>query len=88
VEDALYGHPDVADVSVIGLPDPRTGERACAVVVTEPGASVTLHALAAHCRSLGMANQKLPEQLELVEVLPRNALGKVLKQDLRRRFGG
>lgn len=86
VEDALYTHPAVADVAVVGVPDPRTGERACAVVVPRPGWTVTLETLATHCRRLGMANQKIPEQLELADALPRNALGKVLKDELRRRL--
>jgi acyl-CoA synthetase (AMP-forming)/AMP-acid ligase II len=87
VEDVLYRHPKVGDVTVIGLPDPRTGERACAVVQLADGVTaLTLAELAEHCRSEGLAIQKVPEQLELVDALPRNAMGKVLKQDLRARY--
>jgi acyl-CoA synthetase (AMP-forming)/AMP-acid ligase II len=86
IEDALYQHPAIADVAVVAAPDPRTGERVCAFVVlardTEPP---TLQSLAEHCRSLGLAIQKCPEQLEVVDVLPRNSYGKVLKQELRKR---
>jgi acyl-CoA synthetase (AMP-forming)/AMP-acid ligase II len=86
IEDALYQHPVVADVAVVAAPDPRTGERVCAFVVPAPGAEPpTLQSLAEHCRSLGLAIQKCPEQLELVDVLPRNSYGKVLKQELRKR---
>ena len=88
IENALFAHAGVADVAVIGLPDPHTGERACAVVVPAVGApSVTLADLARHCRGLGLAAQKIPEQLELVGELPRNLQGKVLKNELRARFG-
>jgi acyl-CoA synthetase (AMP-forming)/AMP-acid ligase II len=89
IEDALYRHPKVADVTVIGLPDARTGERACAVVQLAEGVTeLTLTELADHCRAEGLAIQKVPEQLEIVEALPRNAMGKVLKQDLRARYRG
>jgi non-ribosomal peptide synthetase component E (peptide arylation enzyme) len=87
VEEALFRHADVVDVAVIGGPDPRTGEHVCAFVVPAPGATVTLASLAQHCRELGLAVQKCPEQLELVDDLPRNAMGKVRKQDLRARVG-
>jgi non-ribosomal peptide synthetase component E (peptide arylation enzyme) len=88
IENALRSHPKVADVAVIGVPDPRTGECACAVVVLSPGVhSVTLDELGAHCRAQGLAAQKQPEQVEVVDLLPRNSLGKVLKRDLVRRFG-
>jgi acyl-CoA synthetase (AMP-forming)/AMP-acid ligase II len=86
IEDALYQHPAVADVAVVAAPDPRTGEHVCAFVVVADGAeSPTLQSLADHCRGLGLAIQKCPEQLELVDALPRNPYGKVLKQELRTR---
>jgi non-ribosomal peptide synthetase component E (peptide arylation enzyme) len=86
IEDALYQHPAVADVAVVAAPDPRTGERVCAFVVAAPeSAPPTLQSLADHCRGLGLAIQKCPEQLEVVDALPRNPYGKVLKQELRTR---
>ena len=88
VEDLIYGHEAVADVAVIGLPDERTGERCCAVVVLAPGAaSLNLTELAAHLSGAGLMKQKWPEQLELVTELPRNPSGKVLKTNLRARYG-
>ncbi|HVX21704.1 MAG TPA: AMP-binding protein [Acidimicrobiales bacterium] len=88
VEDLLYTAPGVADVAVVGLPDPRTGERVCAVVVAdEPADPVSLEDLVAFLRRQGVRNQALPEQLELVDELPRNATGKVKKNELRDRFG-
>jgi acyl-CoA synthetase (AMP-forming)/AMP-acid ligase II len=84
IEHALAQHDAVGDVAVIGVPDARTGERACAVIVVAPGAATpTLAQLGEHCRALGLANQKIPERLEVVDALPRNTLGKVLKRDLR-----
>jgi acyl-CoA synthetase (AMP-forming)/AMP-acid ligase II len=87
LEDILLRHPGIADVAVIGLPDGRTGERVCAVVVPEREGTCTLAELAEQCRVEGVAPQKWPEQLEHVDVLPRNAMGKILKQQLKDRFG-
>ena len=87
VEDLLFTHPDIADVAVIGLPDARTGERVCAVVVPkDAGAPLTFEAMVAFCREQGLMTQKLPEQLEIVDALPRNPTGKVLKFELKDRY--
>jgi acyl-CoA synthetase (AMP-forming)/AMP-acid ligase II len=89
VEDVLHGHPSIADVAVIGVPDPRTGERCCAVVCLADGVgSLTLAEIADHCRAVGLATQKIPEQLEIVDEIPRNPMGKIRKQELRERFAG
>jgi acyl-CoA synthetase (AMP-forming)/AMP-acid ligase II len=88
VEDVIFGHPDVADVAVIGVPDPKTGERVCAVVVPkDPAAPITFDTMVAYAREQGLMTQKLPERLEIVDALPRNPTGKVLKYELRDRFG-
>ncbi|MFG2651094.1 AMP-binding protein [Streptomyces sp. NPDC048436] len=88
IEDLLHRHPAVGDAAVIGLPDPERGERVCAVIEQSPGAStLTLGSVTAYLRGEGLSTYKLPEQLELVEALPRNeTLRKVLKYKLRERF--
>ncbi len=87
VEDHLWTHPKVGDVAVIGLPDPVTGERVCAVVVTAPGQEpITFEEMTQQLLSAGLMSQKIPEQLEIVESLPRNPAGKVLKRDLQARL--
>jgi len=84
VEDLLFTHPKIADAAVIGLPDPKTGERACAVVVpTNAEELPTLPELFEFLTDAGLAKQKVPEQLEIVDALPRNASGKVLKHEMR-----
>ncbi|WP_232016884.1 AMP-binding protein [Gordonia insulae] len=83
VEDVIAGHPAVAEAAVVAAPDPRYGEVVGAVVVLEPGAGLTLDELRAHFDSSGMARQKNPERLAVVDALPRTALGKVRKSDLR-----
>jgi acyl-CoA synthetase (AMP-forming)/AMP-acid ligase II len=87
VEDLLFTHPAVADAAVIGLPDDRTGERVCAVVVLQEGEPApSLDDLVGFTVANGLAKQKTPEQLEVVDALPRNPTGKVLKYELRDRF--
>ncbi|MGW2177166.1 FadD3 family acyl-CoA ligase [Streptomyces sp. NPDC001732] len=84
IEQLLGLHPDVADVAVIGVPDPRLGEVGKAYVVRRPGATATADDLIAWSRR-EMANYKVPRAVEFVPGLPRNASGKVLKGELRGR---
>jgi cyclohexanecarboxylate-CoA ligase len=85
IEDVVHEHPFVGSAAVIGLPDANRGERVCVVVERRPGTSgdLTLPDLVAHCRASGLMTQKLPEQLVVVDVLPRNATLKILKHELR-----
>jgi cyclohexanecarboxylate-CoA ligase len=88
IEDLLYTHPKVGDVAVVGIPDPERGERVCAVVETAPGAgSLSFGEMVAHLSEAGVMRQKIPEQLEVTEALPRNeTLNKVLKYKLREQY--
>ena len=87
IESLLMSHPDVRDVAVIGLPDAIMGERVCAVVVPKANTSLTLQRLVDHLRSVKeVASYKWPESLILVDELPRNPVGKILKRELRERY--
>ena len=82
VEQTLTGHPDVAEASVVGVPDEQYGERLVAFVVLRPGAEVTGDALRDYVRD-NLANYKVPRAIRVLDELPRNATGKVLRADLR-----
>ncbi|UUU40645.1 FadD3 family acyl-CoA ligase [Streptomyces sp. NBC_00162] len=84
IEQLLGLHPDVADVAVVGIPDPRLGEVGKAYAVRRPGSTLTADDLIAWSRR-EMANYKVPRAVEFVAELPRNASGKVLKRELRAR---
>lgn len=86
IEGLLSDHPAVADVAVVGYPDAVLGEKCCAFVVPAAGSTVTLEDLVAHLRALDVASFKLPERLEIVESLPRNPVGKILRRELRARL--
>lgn len=87
VEDVLYGHPKVADVAVLGIPDEERGEMVVAFVVPADQADPpTLADIAAHCKQVGLMMQKVPERLEIIDAMPRNPSGKVPKHELRARI--
>jgi acyl-CoA synthetase (AMP-forming)/AMP-acid ligase II len=86
VEDILFTHPAIQDVSVIGLPDEDRGELVCAVIVSDEG-SMDLASIAEFLTERGLMRQKIPERVELVDTLPRSEAGKVNKKLLQRRYG-
>ncbi len=86
VEQAIYTHPDVAEVAVIGVPDERWGEVGRAVVVRRAGSELTEAALLSHLEG-ALARYKIPRTVVFVEEIPHNASGKLLKSRLRTDFG-
>jgi acyl-CoA synthetase (AMP-forming)/AMP-acid ligase II len=83
VEDLLAGHPDIAEVAIIGLPDPRTGERACAVIVPKRPPGPDVGSLRGFLEAQGVAPFKTPEQVVIWNALPKNDAGKILKTQIR-----
>ncbi len=83
IEDILIGHPQIAEVAIVGLPDPRTGERACAVIVPTAAPGPDVASLRSFLDAQGVATFKAPEQVVIWDALPRNDAGKVLKHQIR-----
>jgi acyl-CoA synthetase (AMP-forming)/AMP-acid ligase II len=83
IEDILIGHPGVAEIAIVGLPDVRTGERACAVIVPAGPTPPDVANLREFLQSRGVATFKAPEQVVIWEALPRNDAGKVLKHQIQ-----
>jgi len=86
VEEALLRHPGVAEVSVVGEPDPEWGENVVAFVAPRPGHTLSAAELDATCQAQ-IARFKRPKRYEFVDALPKNHYGKVLKTELRERLG-
>ncbi|HEX8699777.1 MAG TPA: long-chain fatty acid--CoA ligase [Myxococcaceae bacterium] len=86
VEGVLAGHPEVAEVAVIGVPDPKWGEVPRALVVSRPGTALTAEALLSYCQGR-LARYKTPKTVRFVESLPRTAAGKVDRRELAARHG-
>jgi len=87
VEDAIYEHPAVAEAVIIGVPHPEWGETVAAVAALKPGQTLELSELRAFLKPR-IADYKIPRRLEIVDQLPRNVSGKVLKYRLRETFKG
>jgi acyl-CoA synthetase (AMP-forming)/AMP-acid ligase II len=83
VEDLLADHPGIAEIAVVGIPDERTGERACAAIVPAGTARPDVASLLALLMSKGVAKFKAPEQVVIVDALPKNDAGKILKHQIR-----
>jgi acyl-CoA synthetase (AMP-forming)/AMP-acid ligase II len=85
VENVIFGHPDVEEIAVIGLPDEKWGEAVTAVIVAKAGRKPPPENIVSFARAR-IAGFKTPKRIEFVDELPRNAAGKVLKRLLRARF--
>ena len=82
IENLILSHPAVLNVACVPMPDPVLGERTCAFVIPQPGATLTLSELNVFLLDKGIAKFKLPERLELVEDFPLSKFGKVSKHVL------
>lgn len=83
VEALISSHEEVAECAIVGYPDDELGERVCAFVVPAGETSPSLDSIAKHLRNQNVASYKLPERIELIDLLPRNPVGKVTKRELR-----
>lgn len=83
IEDILIGHPGIAEIAIVGIPDERTGERACAVIVATDHPAPDVAGMRALLEEHGVARFKAPEQVEIWDSLPKNDAGKVLKHRIR-----
>ncbi|MGQ0620123.1 MAG: AMP-binding enzyme [Panacagrimonas sp.] len=85
IESLLYEHPAIAEVAVIGAPDERWGESVLVVAALKPGAALGFEQLFAFVEPR-LSRYKLPRDLHLLDVMPRNSNGKIVKTELRKRF--
>jgi cyclohexanecarboxylate-CoA ligase len=83
LEDLIYRHPAVEEVAIVGMPDDRLGERACAFVVLSEESSLSLAQLVAFLADQGLSNHYMPERLETVIEMPKTMSGKIRKVELR-----
>jgi fatty-acyl-CoA synthase len=82
VESGIYGHPDVLEVAVIGVPDDKWGEAVKAVCVPKPGVTIDPDSVISYARER-LASFKVPKTIDVIPALPRNASGKILRRELR-----
>lgn len=82
IEEFLYGHPDIADVQVFGVPDERYGEEISAWVIVRPGAALDAEAIREHCRGQ-IAHYKVPRHVRIVDAFPMTVTGKIQKFKMR-----
>jgi acyl-CoA synthetase (AMP-forming)/AMP-acid ligase II len=83
VEDYLREHPNIVEVAIVGIPDARTGERACAAIVAKRLPIPDVAELRAFLKDMGVASFKIPEQVFAMDALPKNDAGKTLKHEIR-----
>jgi acyl-CoA synthetase (AMP-forming)/AMP-acid ligase II len=87
VEDVLYRDPNLAEVAVFAIPDPKWVERVAAAVVLKPGRTTTAEDIRRRAAP-SLASYKFPKTILFVDSLPKNATGKILKKELRRQYSG
>lgn len=87
VENAVFAHPDVADVAVIGIPDKKWGESVKAIIVCKPGTNPTAADIISFAKE-HVASYKCPKSIDFIDVMPRNPSGKILRKDLREKYWG
>ena len=88
IENVLYRHDAVLEASVVGVPDAEWGEAIVAVVALKDGTTVDPEELRTHCRQSELTSIKIPQRVELMDALPKNAVGKIAKNEIRDRFWG
>jgi len=82
VDEALFSHPKILEACAIGVPDSHSGERVKAFVVLKPGESATEQEIIDFCRER-LTAYKIPKYVEFMDVLPKSAIGKILRKELR-----
>jgi fatty-acyl-CoA synthase len=85
VEEVIYGHPSVQEVAVIGIPDPYWVERVHALVTVKQGINLTADEVVTFCKQR-LAGYKAPKSAEIIDSLPKNPIGKILKRELRAKY--
>jgi non-ribosomal peptide synthetase component E (peptide arylation enzyme) len=88
VENMILGYPKVIDAAAVSMPDENLGEKTCVFVVPREGEKVTLDEITSFMKKQGIASYKLPERLEVINIIPRNPVGKILKSVLREKIRG
>ena len=83
IEDALFTHPGIDNVAVVGMPSEKTGEAVCAFIIPRPGHVFDVAEVTRHLVAFGLAKQKIPERVVVVDTLPISPQGKILKKELR-----
>ena len=88
IENVLYRHDDVLEASVVGVPDPEWGEGIVAVIALKSGSEVSTNELLQMCKESELTSMKIPERMEIWDELPKNAVGKIAKNEIRTHFWG
>jgi long-chain acyl-CoA synthetase len=84
IDDILFSHPKILEACTVGVPDPYRGETVKAFIVAKPGQTLTADEVTAYCKEK-LAPYKVPKQIEFIAELPKSAVGKILRKELRKR---